>query len=642
MEYQNFITTGDKATIDQWLGQLDSAYAAGNEAISDTFYDSLIRLYEERFGKRLVIGAPPSRNPVLLPIAMMSLDKIMKEKELLSFTSKNVGPYVVMDKVNGNAALYEVKIINNQPITKLYNRGDGTEGTDLTHLLQYLKLPTLPFSVYIKGELVVNKKDYEPFKEDYKTNLSMVNGLINSQSPDPARLKFIRFIAYDMAFPENQEISLKCSETLEHLSKYGFTIPFNILTPALTIEWLSTFFKRQKEQQVYDVDGMVIVANRPIQYSERLIRENPKYSVAFKEYGDAYEATVIEVVWEASKHSVIKPVVKVDPVEMGNGFTIRSLTAFNAKWIVDNKVGPGTKLLVTHNTIPYILDVITPTSAQMPSLETYPEGSWKWNETGVDIVLLEANDEVKIARIYEFFKQIGAKYWGETTLAKLYHAGFNTIKIMLEASKEDFLRKNVDGIGEGIIDRMVKTRDEALPNVTLAQLMSASGEFGLGFGVRKITAVLKVFPNVLNQEITVEQISAIDGFADKTAERFVEGLPKFKKFLSENPILQKLVKGELKPVVSKVTSPTVLVPVIKREEGKSITGKSAVFTGFRDAALEAAVAANGGEIKTGVSKKVDYLVVGGVKGQGSAKEKKAIELGIPILSVAEFKEMFNL
>ncbi|GAG79584.1 unnamed protein product, partial [marine sediment metagenome] len=53
----------------------------------------------------------------------------------------------------------------------------------------------------------------------------------------------------------------------------------------------------------------------------------------------------------------------------------------------------------------------------------FPPGSWKWNDTEVDIVLLKPNDEVKIARIYEFFKQIGAKYWGESTLAKFYHGG---------------------------------------------------------------------------------------------------------------------------------------------------------------------------------------------------------------------------
>jgi len=644
MEYQNFIKSGDKKLIDEWLSKLDMAYAQGNEAVSDQFYDSLIRLYEERFGKRTTIGAPVSKNPVSLPIAMMSLDKVMTDKEIQNFIKKNPSPYIVEDKINGNSALYEIKIVNGKPETKLYNRGDGTVGTDLTYLLQYLKLPVLPFSVFVKGELVVDKKDYEPFKQDYKTNLSMVNGLVNSQSADPARLKLIRFVAYEIAFPDNPEITLNTSQSLEYLTKYGFTIPFNVITPGLTVEWLSALFKQQKQNQVYDVDGLVIISDRTIYYEEKLIRENPKYSVAFKEYEEGHEAIVTEVVWEASKHGVLKPVVKVEPVPMPNGVTIRSLTAFNAKWIVDNKVGKGSVLLVTHNTIPYILDVVKSTEAQLPSTDSYPEGSWKWNSTNVDIVLLEANDEVRIARLYEFFHQIGCKYWGETTLAKFYYAGFDTIKIMLEASKDQLLSARIEGTGEGIIDRMIKTRDEALPNVTLPVLMSASGAFGLGFGVRKISAVLSVYPNILNQEISIDQIKEIDGFADKTAEKFIEGIPKFKEFTNDIPILQKLIKDELKPSVpsTDVNVKTVVkLNVVKKGNEQSFKGKSAVFTGFRDAALEASVKAAGGDIKTGVSKKVDYLVVGGVKGQGSSKEKKAIELGIPILNVAEFKQMFG-
>jgi DNA ligase (NAD+) len=645
-QYQNFILTGDKILVDDWLSKLDSAYAAGNAGISDELYDQLVRLYEGRFGKRTVIGASPVINKVDLPIAMMSLDKIMKEKELQNFMTKNPGPYVIMDKINGNAGLYEIKYNNKTPIIKLYNRGDGTTGSDLSHILPYLNLPVLPFDVHVKGELVIDKKDYEPYKQDYKTNLSMVNGLLNSQSADPNRLKLFRFIAYDMSFPKNQNIQLKMSHTLEYLKQYGFTIPYAMIAPTLTIEWLSKIFKQQKQNAPYDVDGIVIVADRPVEYSERLIRDNPKYAVAFKEYGQTHEATVTEVVWEASKHGVIKPVVKVNPVPVGNGFTIRRLTGFNAKWISDNQVGPGTTLLVTHNTIPYIMGVLKSTYAQMPPVETYPVGSWKWNDTGVDIVLLEDNDEVKIAKIYEFFKQIGAKYWGETTLAKFYKAGFNTIKKMLQGTREQFISANIEGIGPGTIDRMIKTRDEALPGTSLARLMSASGSFGLGFGVRKITPILDAYPNILEMDPTVKQISQLNGFAEKTAERFVEGLPKFRAFVADIPILQRLIKGELRP--PQRPSVTQSAPVIIQHTStvsspdQSLAGKSIVFTGFRDRGLEDQIRLRGGAVKTSVSKKTDYVIVGGEKGQGSGKEKKAIQYGIPVLNLEEFRKMFGL
>jgi NAD-dependent DNA ligase len=642
-QYFSFVKTGNKDQIDPWLAQFDAAYAAGNQAISDETYDRLISTYESRFGKRTVVGAPPIHSEVKLPIAMMSLDKVMKEKELQLFVTKNSGEYVVMDKVNGNAGLYEVIAGK----ARLYNRGDGSTGSDLSHILQYLNLPMLPFNVHIKGELVVDKKDYEPFKDDYKTNLSMVAGLLNSQSADPQRLKLIKFVAYDMSFPSNQNIELNMIQTLEHLVKYGFRIPFCTTVKTLSIEWLSAFFKQQKANQVYDVDGMVVVTNRPIKYSERLVRENPKYAIAFKEYGETAIATVSEIIWEASKHRVIKPVVKIEPVTI-NSFTIKSLTAFNAGWVWDNKVGPGSKILITHNTIPHILDVVERTEPQMPSEDLYPAGSWEWNDTHVDIVLLEENDEIKIARIYEFFKQIGAKYWGETTISKLYKGGFTTVKTMLESSKEDFLSKNIDGIGDGIIDRMIKTREEALPTVDLAVLMSASCCFGMGFGQRRLKAITDIYPNILNMNITVQEIMEIDGFAQKTAEKFIEGVPVFKKFLEEIPLLQKVLAGEVNNVVKTPVNtnlPAVkMVAPITNSNGlkEDIRGKSFVFTGFRDKALENMIQSRGGEVKTGVSKKVNYVVVGGVKGEGSAKEKKAMEYGIPVLNLEELRITFGL
>jgi len=672
-EYYTFVTGGTKEQIDPWMEQLDKLYAAGNPALSDELYDHLFRAYEARFGKRTVVGAPPpATNKVELPVAMMSLDKIMTDKELQSFVKKNPGEYVVMSKVNGNAGLYEIK----DGKTKLYNRGDGTVGTDLSHILPYLNLPVLPFDVNIKGEFVIEKKDYEPYKQDYKTNLSMTAGLLNSLSADPLRLKLIKFIAYDMSFPSNQNIELNMLQTLEYLVKYGFRIPFNTVTPALTIEWLSALFKQLKNQEVYDLDGLVVVSNRPIKYGERLLRENPKYAVAFKEYGETAVATVNNIVWEASKHRVVKPTIKIEPVTIGE-FTIKSLTGFNAGWVWDNQVGIGTQLLITHNTIPHILGVLKPTEAFMPPENLYPKGSWEWNATHVDIVLFEDTDETRIAKIYEFFKQIDAKYWGETTIRKLYHGGFNTIKIMLESTREDFLRNPIDGVGAGIIDRMVRTRDEALPNITLPMMMSASSCFGIGFGQRRLSAIVDKYPNILTMNVTTKDIVELEGFAEKTAVKFIEGLPKFKQFLAEIPLLQQILRGEIRPkvgtpitqlpVAQVVGSPIaqvgnfqpatafgIITPVqpvapiaqpvtnVVKKGTDTIRGKSVVFTGFRDKALENVIKAQGGDVKTGVSKKVNYVVVGGVKGEGSAKEQKAIEYGIPILNLQEFRSMFGL
>ena len=574
----------------------------------------------------------------------MSLDKVLKHepKKLDNWMSKNPGPYVAMDKINGNPGLYVVE--NGK--TKLYKRGDGTKGPDISRIIPYLNLPVLPFDVFIKGEMVIDKKDFEPFKgngdDQYKTNLSMVSGLTNwrNTNPNPAHLKLIKFIAFDMSFPKNPEIELTMSETLAHLAKYGFRVPFYMKTPALTIEWLGQLYERQKTHQTYDVDGIVIMADRKVTYSERLIRENPKYGIAYKEQGDVYETTVTHVVWEASKHGILTPVVHVEETPVGDtGYTIRHPTGHNARFLVDNGIGVGARIQVVMNTIPKIIGAVKRVTPAMPNPDKYPHGSWEWNDTGAEIVLKNKDiDEVKIARLYEFFKKekINAKGWGEKKIEAFYNAGFDTLKKLLETDKAGFIAVPIEGMGERGIDNLVKSRDEALRQASLATIMAGSGCFDHGIGTRMIQKVLDSYPNILDHEVTLDQIVNLEGFADKKAQKFMEGLPKFRKLLLEIPILNKVARDSVK-----VKKPQIIqapLPV----GAESINGKAVVFTGFRDKGMEEVIKGRGGDVKTGVTKKVDYLVLGGPKGEGSSKEKKAISYGIPILSVDEFRAKFGL
>ena len=669
-QYYEFIRSGDKKDIDPWLKQLDASYYQGKSGLKDENYDNMVKIYESRFGKREIVGSAPTHSVVKLPIAMMSLDKIMTQKELNSFMNKNPGPYIVSDKVNGNAGLFFSA--NNE--NHLYNRGDGTEGSDLSHILKYLNLP-VSNDDYIKGELVINKKNYQPFSKDYKTNLSMINGLLNSRSADPEKLKLFNFITYDICLSENTRMS----ETLKKLEKLNFQVPFYQKYDTLTIEELSNLFKKRKEEAEYDVDGLVISADREVTNEERLVRENPKHMVAFKEYGETATAVVERVEWKVSKNMFLNPTIKIHPVEIGD-FTIKSLTAFNANWIEENKVGPGTELLITHNTVPYIMAVLNGTEASLPN-----QWKWKWNETHVDIILLEENDEVRIAKLHEFFKQIDAKFLGESTVIKLYESGFDTVKKLVEVNREDLLKQNIEGLGEGNCDRIVKSISKALEDVSLEVLMSASCVFGIGFGVKKLTLIVDEYPNILFMNPKVEDIVSIKGFAEKTAERFVEGLPKFILFLKDIPMFSrflfpiepdkevesvesaetKIEKNKETSVVSKemagttvndflysdiksvdtkaVEEPKLKLKIISTKKGKeSIEGKTVVFTGFRDKTLENEIKTLGGKVTTSVSKKTTCVVTGGAKGGGTSKEEKALEYGIPVYSLEEFKNYYGL
>jgi DNA ligase (NAD+) len=660
-QYQNFILTGEKNQVDTWLGQVDKAYESGTSGMSDATYDYLIMLYEGRFGPRGVVGAPATGDEVPLPIAMMSLDKIMKHEpqKLKNWVSKNPGPYVTMDKIDGNPGLYVISVTPEGPKARLFKRGDGTKGPEITQILPYLKLPLLPFDIQIKGELVIDKKDYEPHRGDgpdqYKTNLSMVAGLTNwrNSDPNPEHLKLIKFIAFDMSFPKQQNLEFNMSQTLDQLDKYGFRTPFRMKTPGLSIDWLSSLYQRQRDHQTYNVDGIVIVDDKNIKYTERLIRENPKYAVAYKEYGDIYETTVTEVVWEASKHGVLTPVVHVEDTPVGDGKTIRHPTGHNAKFLVDHGIGVGARVQVIMNTIPKIIGTVEGyrVTPAVPNPDKYPPGSWEWNESGVEIVLKNKDtDEIKIAKLYEFFKKdkINAKGWGEKKVEALYYAGFNTLKKLLETTKEGFMKAKIEGVGEKGIENLIQSRDYALSHASVAAIMAGSTTFDHGIGKRMIEKVLEVYPDILTmEEPTAEDIMGIEGFADKKAYKFIEGLPKFKKFLADIPVLQKAVKGELKVQVNEEVKPvkvakTAGIQAVGKPTGETLQGKAVVFTGFRDAALEASIVGQGGVMKTGVSKNIHYVITNGPKGEDSAKANKARDYGIPVLSIAEFKGRFGL
>lgn len=632
MSYYDFLQKGTQEEINQWLDVLDDAYYNKTALIENDIYDDLVKIYESRFGMRTKIRSDPTRNSTRYKVVMTSLNKVKEEKELASFLAKNPGPYIIQDKEDGNCAQYGTDF--------LAYAGNAIYGNDISYLIPALNLPRVPNGVVIKGELIISKQDYEPYKNKYKTNLAMVSGLLNERTIDPNMTKMIKFVAYDIS------VNLPMSQTLTILKNAGFRTPGWVKVDTLSIEWLSQWFNSRKVESEFAIDGLVIFPDRVISTDEKIMIDrdyssdeivkikNPAYACAFKEYSKKVVATVVDIHWKASKHGQSKPRVEIQPIPFGN-FTLTFFTGFNAGFIEKYKVGPGAQLLITHNTIPHILAVLQGTEAKLPP---NPE-TWKWNETHVDIVLLAENDEMRISRIYEFFRQIGAKYVGETTLAKFYYKGFTTVKSILEAGKEGLLRAKVEGIGEKMIDKMLANIHNALSSVTLARLMSASCEFGHGFGVRKIEPILDRYPNILNENVTAAQLVAVPGIADLTASKFLEGLPKFRVWLMSIPVLTQYLQYSYQQKIQKDQARTVTQQ--NNNNYESVGGKSFVFTGTRNKTLEEEIAARGGSVKTSVSRNTNFVINGGGKGENSGKTKDAQKYGVPILTFEEFHVRFG-
>jgi len=308
------------------------------------------------------------------------------------------------------------------------------------------------------------------------------------------------------------------------------------------------------------------------------------------------------------------------------GVTIRRVTGFNAKFINDNKVGPGAVLKITRSgdVIPHILEVVAPSrKAGLPE-----DGNFEWTSSGVDIRATGDTDEQLVKQIAWFFKAIEVENFAQGTIQRLATHGIDSIEAVIRATKKDLMA--VPGIQDKTATTIVTGIKKALNPVSLPVLMAASGVFGPGFGVRQLTPLVEKYPQIMdlnrpNPRDLEHMALSVSGFSSKRAKQFAQGFPKFRAFV--------------KPIKRLITIET-LGPVAP-PEGDKMSGEIVVFTGFRDKDLQEQIEREGGTIASGISRKVTVLVMK-LKGTGSSKERKAVNLGIKIMTREELVETFNL
>lgn len=604
----------DKDAFTKLLDDLSDLYFNGETNVTDEVYDSLVNIYEKKFGNRKKVGAPVgNKYRETLPKYLGSLDKVKTKDELRRWTKKKKGPYIIEDKVDGISAL----LCNG----KLLTRGNGTVGTNVSHILKYISLPTIKGCV--RGELYISKTLFnKKYKEDFANARNMVAGLLNplSKNRNVDAVKDLTFIAYEY---DDKTYTHCHSKQLDILSKSGFITPVITKRDSLSIEDLTELISLRKLNADYDMDGLVIVHDFP---EIPVTGENPDNAIAFKIEGECIVTEVQFVEWNPSKHGILKPRVKVKPVSLC-GVEINWTTGFNAKFIKDNNIAGGAKISITRSgdVIPYIKEVIEPAEEPDMPLEDY-----RWNETEVDIIIDE-NDEVKMRKIVEFFKTLDAKFVGTSTIEKIYKNGFNTLQKILSLDVDSLVK--IDGIQKKSATRIVDAIQKSITNVSLARIAAASGCLGIGFGEKKIQSIVSEYPNILDidesREDMIDLIKGIGGF-QKTAGQFVDNLPKLKEFLKTHPTIKLEDPKEVEIVFED-----------SDDEYESLSGKTIVFTGIRDKKLENNITLRGGKVTTSVSKKTSILVTS-QRYSGSTKEHKAEQLDVEILTIDEFKEKYGL
>jgi NAD-dependent DNA ligase len=660
MEY---VQTLSAKKVEQLIGYLDEQYYNNVEIVSDSVYDDI----RERFlsdnpdskikGK---IGAPPvSDGKVKLKYWMGSMDKVKgpvtkaalevyldkhndqdrdelmekwetlseKKKEkyqamadnynltdsakvdstLKGWSAKNPGQCLVSDKLDGLSCLYDNG--------SLYTRGEGDTGRDVSHLSEYLGLPKQ--KVVVRGEIVISRENFKKFPDEKKPR-TMVGGVVNSKHPNKTKAKHLEFVAYELLEPR-----VKPSDQMKELSKLGFKTVYHRVLNSINAEVLTAFLTKRGKKSDYQIDGIIVTqdASNAVNASG-----NPKYAFAYKQPSGGVVTEVLDIEWNPSRHGVLVPRVCVELVVL-DGSDVVHATGKNAKFILDNKIGPGAKVKIAMggDVIPDIIGVLKTAKVELPDLECH------WNETKVNLILDDASDNVEVLKrqLIHFVKKMNIEFMGKGMIDKIVDGGYDTIEDIVCLTEADFL--TLPGVQKKMATKLANSLQSALKKTTLCQWMVASNKFGSGLGDKKLKAILEKYPDIweskADRATMVAQINKIDGFQTKTSEKFADNLKSFQEFWTQ-------IKGKV-PMPLSITPPSKTVTAVKSHP--EITNKTFLFTGFRDQELQNLIESYGGLMTDGM--KFDVLICQN-KSSASRKTEKAKDKGLPIFDKSEFKNKF--
>jgi len=615
----------------EWVDMIQECnrtyYHHSQPLLSDNEYDIWKEYGEKKFPQhRLLkeVGAPVGaveRNKVTLPYEMPSMDKIKPDTGALGgWMKKYGGPYVISCKLDGVSGLYVME----KGGAKLYTRGDGVVGQDITHLLRALKLPTVPVGVAVRGEFIIPKHVFEEkYKGTFANPRNLVSGVVNAKKVDEKAVD-LHFVAYEVVAP-----SMSPSQQMRQLTEWGFEVVRHSTRGTLTNEELSAILLDWRANYEYEIDGVIVCDD----HIYPRVSGNPEYAFAFKMVisDQMAECKVVDVIWTPSKNGYLKPRVRIEPVALG-GVTIEYATGFNGKFIADNRIGVGAliQIIRSGDVIPYIRGVVVP--AEVTKM---PEVSFEWTDTHVDIVLTNLAEDVTVREktVAGFFVGLEVEGLSIGNIRRLFKGGFDTVAKILRMSVADF--ESVEGFQKKMAEKVHGGIREKVAGASLLKVMTVSNQMGRGLGEKKLAPIMEAFPDILASEETdyakIAKLMTIRGIGRENASEFVSNIGGFLAFLRDCGLEGKLVsEGAIDNIPTASSTADTRHPLY---------GKKIVMTKVRDKEIIDRLGSLGAKLEDGMKKDVFALVVRS-HADVSNKVDFAKKNGIAIFTPEEFKARF--
>ena len=616
----------------------------------DALYDELAEL-EEKTG--MILGNSPTQKvgyTVLSNLVkvkhespILSLDKTKETAKLESFLGEKEG--ILSWKLDG---LTIVLTYRNGVLEQAVTRGNGEIGEDVTHNAKVFS--NLPVSIPFKGELVLRGEGVIPYSEFYRINealgeeeqyknpRNLCSGTVRQLNSEVAAKRNVKFFAFTLVSAEGREISDRKSENMDWLASLGFDVVEHVMVTAETVAAEVENFRNRIEDNDIASDGLVMTFDS-ISYSQSLGRtaKFPKDSIAFKWADEMAETTLREIEWNTSRTGLMNPVAIFDPVDL-EGSTVSRASVHNVSILKELCLSIGDKIKVykSNMIIPQIAENLTGTvsTAEIPAHCFVCGGETEVRKLRDGEALYCTNPNCSAQRIQalsHFVSRDAMNMEGlsEETLKKFVDKGFvaNYPDIFrLENHKDEIT--SMDGFGEKSYNNLIASIEKA-KDVELPNFIYALGINHVGLRNAKLLCSNFDFDLEKIKEATEEELVQVEGFGEIIAHSIAHYFRQEEHLSLLTDCLQYLRIKEAEaaaPVDSPIAGMTFVV-----------TGDLEQFANRKE--LQALIEKNGGKVTGSVTKKTNYLINNDIH-SASSKNKKAAELGIPILSEQDFIDQF--
>lgn len=624
-------------------------YAEDREIMSNQEYDAL---YDELQSLEGETGFQPAKSPTArvgyeavdeLPkerheTPMLSLDKTKSREELREWLQGN--PAILSWKLDG---LTVVLTYHDGKLAKAVTRGNGEIGEVVTNNARTFKnIPlTIPFAgeLVLRGEAVITYSDFEKVNAElgdteakYKNPRNLCSGSVRQLNSEVTAGRNVRFYAFSLVSAFGADFHNSREEQFRFLAEQGFdVVEHYTVTEADILDTIELF---EKKIEHYDVpsDGLVLTYE-DIAYGQSLGRtaKFPRHSIAFKWADELRETTLKEIEWSPSRTGLINPVAIFEPVEL-EGTTVSRASVHNISILRGLKLGIGDRITVykANMIIPQIAENLTCSdSVLIPRQCPVCGGETEIRQVNEVQSLYCVNERCAAKRIKAFTlfvsrDAMNIEGLSEATLEKFVEMGF--IQEYADLYHLDRYKDRIvemDGFGEKSYNNLANSIN-ASRNTTLPRVI-----YGLGIaniGVANAKMLCRHFSYDLDQlrNADVETLSTIEGVGEVIATAFVE-------YMQDKDNLQKIdhLLAELE----------VETPVVE-EGSQTLAGLQFVITGSLNHFgsrndLKEVIESKGGKVTGSVTGKTTALINNDIT-SNSSKNKKAKELGVPILSEDDF------